>query len=105
MPDDLVRRAGGIDTAASAGLHGPVPITEEGAIALDPDVIVVPTEDTSQRWHDVSLVGEAAVWRAVPAVRNARVYGVPRAWIGSVSHHAVRALEAMADILRDERAP
>jgi iron complex transport system substrate-binding protein len=105
MPDDLVRRAGGVDAAAIAGLRGPVPITEEGAIAMDPDVVVVPTEDTSPRWRDVSLVGDAAVWRAVRAVRDGRVYGVPRAWIGSVSHHAVRALEALADILRDERAP
>jgi iron complex transport system substrate-binding protein len=105
MPDDLVRRAGGIDAAAIAGLHGPVPITEEGAIALDPDVVVVPTEDVSPRWHDPSLVGDAPVWRAVRAVRDARVYGVPRAWIGSVSHHAVRALEVLSDILHDERAP
>jgi iron complex transport system substrate-binding protein len=105
MPDDLVRRAGGVDVASEAGLRGPVPITEEAAVALAPDVIVVPIEDATLRRRDPSLLGDAPVWRAVAAVRSERVYGVPRAWIGSVSHHAVRALEALDDVLRDERQP
>jgi iron complex transport system substrate-binding protein len=105
MPDDLVRRAGGADVASEAGLRGPVAITEEAAVALAPDVIVVPIEDATPRPRDRSLLGDAPVWRAVAAVREGRVYGVPRAWIGSVSHHAIRALEALGDILRDERQP
>jgi iron complex transport system substrate-binding protein len=105
MPDDLVTRAGGVDVASEAGLRGPVPITEEAAVAFAPDVIVVPIEEAVPRRRDRSLLGDAPVWRAVAAVREGRVYGVPRAWMGSVSHHAVRALEVLADILRDERQP
>lgn len=101
MPDDLVRRAGGIDVAAEAGERGPVAITEEAAVALSPDVILVPIADTVPRWNDPSLVGDAAVWQAVRAVQRRQVYGVPRAWMSSVSHHAVRALETVAEILRD----
>jgi iron complex transport system substrate-binding protein len=101
LQDDLLRRAGGIDVATEAGQRGPVAITEEAAVAMAPDLVIVPVDALTPRWHDATLVGDAPVWRAVKAVREGRVYGVPRAWIGSVSHHAVRALEAMADILRD----
>jgi iron complex transport system substrate-binding protein len=101
LPDDLVRRAGGVNVATDAGLKGPVAISEEGAVALSPEVVIVPIDEAAPRWHDVALVGDAPVWGAVEAVRTRRVYGVPRAWIGSVSHHAVRALEAVADIVRE----
>jgi iron complex transport system substrate-binding protein len=105
MPDDLVRRAGGIDAATEAGERGPVALTEEAAVAMAPDVILVPVEGSTPRWREPSLVGDAPVWQAVRAVREHRVYGVPRAWMGSVSHHAVRALEAVADIVRDVGTP
>jgi iron complex transport system substrate-binding protein len=103
MPDDLVTRAGGINVASDAGLRGPVAVTEEAAVTLRPDVIVVPSAGSAPRMREVSLVGDGRVWRAVPAVRSRRVYGVPRAWMGSVSHHAVRALEALAAVLEDAR--
>jgi iron complex transport system substrate-binding protein len=105
MQDDLIRRAGGVDAASEAGQHGPVALTEEAAVVFDPDVVVVPTEDLAPRGRDVSLLGTAPVWRVVRAVQQGRVYGIPRAWMGSVSHHAVKALEALADMMRDERAP
>jgi iron complex transport system substrate-binding protein len=99
LADDVIRRAGGVDVASEAGMRGPVEIGEEAAVALAPDVVLVPIEDGAPRPRAPELLGEAPVWQAVDAVRRAEVYGVPRAWIGSVSHHAVRALEAVADIL------
>jgi iron complex transport system substrate-binding protein len=104
LADDIVRRAGGRNVAAEAGLQGPVALTEEAAPGLAPDVVIVPIEQTGVRMRAPELVGDAPVWSAVGAVRRGDVYGVPRAWIGSVSHHAVRALEAVADIL-DRRDP
>src|SRR5262249_27484863 len=104
LVDDLVVRAGGIDVAAEAGMRGPVSLTEESPIALAPDVIVVPIDGAEPRPRAPELVGDAPVWRGVAAVRRGEVYGVPRAWIGSVSHHAVRALEALADLLRGARS-
>ena len=101
LQDNLLRRAGGLDVASLAGQRGPVAITEEAAVALAPDLVIVPIEGPAPRWHDPTLVGDAPVWRAVRAVQDRRVYGIPRAWLGSVSHHAVRALEAMADVVRD----
>jgi iron complex transport system substrate-binding protein len=105
MPDDVVRRAGGVNVASEAGLRGPASITEEAAVALAPDVVLVPVEDTAPRPHAPELLGGAPVWQAVAAVRRGDVYGVPRAWLGSVSHHAVRALEAVAAVIDAWAAP
>jgi len=105
MQDDLIHRAGGVNVVSEAGQHGPVSLTEEAAVVFDPDVVVVPTDELAPHGRDASLVGDAAVWRAVRAAKEGRVYGLPRGWMGSVSHHAVKALEALADVLRDERAP
>jgi iron complex transport system substrate-binding protein len=104
LADDVLRRAGASDVASEAGMRGPVALGEEAAVALAPDIVLVPIEDAALRAHAPELVGDAPVWGAVEAVRRGEVYGVPRAWMGSVSHHVVRALEAVAIIL-DGRAP
>ncbi len=104
MADDIVHRAGGVDVATEAGLGGGVALTEEAAVALTPDVVIVPIEDVALRPHAPELLGGAPLWRAVAAARSGEVYGVPRAWIGSVSLPAVRALEAVAALL-DARTP
>jgi iron complex transport system substrate-binding protein len=99
MVDDVVRRGGGIDVAAEAGLLGAVPLTEEAALAFAPDVILVPVTSAAVLRRAPELLGDAPVWQAVAAVQRGEVYGVPRRWIGSVSLPAVDALEAVADIL------
>ena len=103
MAHDVMLRAGGENVAAAAGVRGYAPLTEEAAIALAPDLVIVPTDESAPRAHAPELVGDAPVWGAVLAVRRREVYGVPRAWITSVSHHAVRALEAVAAILEGTR--
>jgi ABC-type Fe3+-hydroxamate transport system substrate-binding protein len=98
----MVRLAGG-DNVAS-GLRGAVALTEEAAVALAPEVVIVPVRGPDVERNSVRLVGDDPIWSAVEAVRRGEVHGVPRAWMGSVSHHAVLALEAIASLL-DERAP
>jgi ABC-type Fe3+-hydroxamate transport system substrate-binding protein len=85
--------------ASEAGLRGPSGLTEEAAVALDPEVILVPVQGNAPRPNQRELLGSAPIWNAVGAARRGDVFGVPRAWLGSVSHHAVRALEAVAEIL------
>jgi iron complex transport system substrate-binding protein len=104
LADDVIRRAGGSDVASEAGMRGPVDLSEEAAVALAPDVVLVPIEERAPRSHAPELLGVAPVWQAVKAVQRGDVYGVPRAWMGSVSHHVVRALEVIAGIL-DGRSP
>jgi iron complex transport system substrate-binding protein len=104
LVDDVVTRAGGVNVASVAGLGGAVSLTEEAAVALAPDVVIVPVEQAEPRLHARELVGDAPVWSAVAAVRRGEVHGVPRAWIGSVSLPVVRALELIASILESTSA-
>jgi iron complex transport system substrate-binding protein len=97
LEDDMVRLAGGENAASS--LNGAAGLTEEAAVTFAPDVIIVPVEGADVVRNAPRLVGESPVWSAVGAVGRGEVYGVPRAWIGCVSHHAVRALEAVGRIL------
>jgi iron complex transport system substrate-binding protein len=97
LEDEIVRIAGG-DNVAS-GLRGAAALTEEAAIALAPEVVIVPVRGPGVERSSVRLVGADPIWSAVEAVRRGDVHGVPRAWIGSVSHHAVLAVEALAEIL------
>ncbi len=98
LEDTMVRLAGGQNVAAD--LQGAVGLTEEAAMALRPDLIVVPIAGERVQWRSPDLVGRSAIWSAVPCVQRGEVYGVPRAWVGSVSLEAVRALESLSDILR-----
>jgi iron complex transport system substrate-binding protein len=99
LEDEMIVLSGGVNVAAKAGIVGASSLTEEAAIALDPDVILVPMETRVVRKHAPELLGGAPIWRAVRAAARGNVFGVPRAWIGSVSHHAVRGLEAVAEIV------
>ena len=99
LQDDIVRLAGGVNIAAAEGLHGPSALTEEASVGFDPEVILVPSEGATPRANAPELLGGDPIWSATGAARRGDVYGVPRAWIGCVSHHAVRAVEAVAAIL------
>jgi ABC-type Fe3+-hydroxamate transport system substrate-binding protein len=97
----MIHAAGGVNVARDAGLRGPTAVSEEAALRFAPDVIVVPIEGDAMRLRAPELVGDDPAWAAVEAVRRGRVYGVPRMFIGSVSHHATRGLEAIDEALED----
>ena len=97
LEDEMVRLAGGENVAH--GLEGAAALTEEAVVAFDPEVIIVPVQGAVVEQDAPRLVGDSPIWRATDALRRGDVHGVPRAWIGSVSHHAIRALEAIAVIL------
>jgi iron complex transport system substrate-binding protein len=97
LEDEIVRLAGGENVAFD--LRGAASLTEEAAVALAPEVIIVPVAGHDVERNSPWLVGAHPIWNAVEAFRRGDVYGLPRAWIGCTSHHAVRALEALGAIL------
>lgn len=104
LQDDLVRRAGGVNVVAEAGLRGPVSLTEEALVTLAPDVIVTSVDGAAPHPRDARLLGDSPVLAEVAAARTGRVYGLPRRVLGSVSQQAVTALELLADVLADAPA-
>jgi iron complex transport system substrate-binding protein len=97
LEDDMIRVAGGVNAAGR--LNGATSLTEEAAVALDPDVIIVPIDGDALVRESPSLLGSAPIWGAVRAVRKGAVAGVPRPWMNSTTHYAVRALEAIDAVL------
>jgi iron complex transport system substrate-binding protein len=100
LVDDCIRRAGGTNVVVAGG---EVTLSIEGALGLDPDIIVVSTHEPVVRQNAPELLGDLEAWRATRAVAGGRVHGVPAAWLGSVSHHAILALDALAALLRSGR--
>ena len=49
-----------------------------------------------------AALAAAPIWRQVPAARARRVHEIPGAWIATISHHAARGLERVAQLLHPE---
>ena len=100
--DSMITLAGGHNVARDVGLQGQERLPLEVAVSLRPEVILV------SQWERLTGGNRAAaflhhpVWVEVPAVREGRVYGIKGAWLSSVSHYSVKALEAIARVLHPE---
>ncbi len=98
--DEILTRAGGTNVAARAGIAGPGQIGIEAVLGLDPEAIVVPRYGSGE--PPIKTLRATPLWRDVPAVRAGRVFEVPGAFIGDVSHHAVQAIAGVARLLHPE---
>ena len=100
--DAMITLAGGHNVARDVNLQGQGRLPLEVAVSLRPEVILV------SEWERITGGNRAAaflhhpVWAEVPAVREGRVYGINGAWLSSVSHYSVKALEAIARVLHPE---
>ncbi|MGA2449096.1 MAG: ABC transporter substrate-binding protein [Polyangiaceae bacterium] len=99
LTDDILHRIGAVNAAAQLGLKGYAAIVGESALALAPDVVLVPSAEPAVRFRAVDLVATDPVWSLVPAVQAGRVVGVPRVRLDSVSVHAFAALETIAEVV------
>ena len=99
--DEMLSRAGAVNVARQARLDGAGPIPVEMALALDPDVLVMPAAPGAT--PPLAMVRAAPLWRELRAVRSGDVVNVPSAWTGDVSHHAARAPGAIARALHPSR--
>ncbi len=99
--DEMLSRAGAVNVARQARLDGAGPIPVETALALDPDVLVMPAAPGAP--PPLAMVRAAPLWRELRAARSGAVVNVPSAWTGDVSHHAARAPVAIARALHPRR--
>src|SRR5204862_436984 len=98
LQDDIVARAGARNAARELGVQGIAALSAERVITLDPDLIVVTTGASTPSYGATDKL-EGPAWQAVPAVRRGAVLALPSAWLASVSHHAVSAVEGLARAL------
>jgi iron complex transport system substrate-binding protein len=101
LVDEMITLAGGYNVAREAGIGAHGRISEELAIALQPDVVLV------SGWQDGQAPAEAmlsrhAAWRQVAAIRDGRIHAVSGAWLTSVSQDSVRGVEVIAELLHPD---
>ena len=100
--DAMITLAGGHNVARDVNLQGQGRLPLEVAVSLRPEVILVSQWERLTRGNRAAAFLHHPVWGEVPAIRNGRVYGINGAWLSSVSHYSVKALEAIARVLHPE---
>jgi len=105
LMDEAITLSGGINVTDGILPDGENKISEELAISLQPDVIVMNQWVFNQSQGEASpaqILKDKKAWQNVPAIKNNRVYAVPGTWLRSVSQHRIKGVQAIAKLLHPE---
>jgi len=105
LMDESIALSGGINVANGVIPDGEQKISEELAISLQPDVIVMNQWVFNAQQTDNSpaqILMAKKAWQNVPAVKNNRVYAVPGTLLRSISQHRIAGVEAIAKLLHPD---
>lgn len=104
LTDETIALAGGHNVAGDIGLQGDQRISQELAIGLQPEVILLSGWQAGEgRTDGADLLRNDPAWRDVPAVAQGRVHALHGAWLTSMTPYRVRSVEALARLLHPER--
>ena len=99
--NEMIDRAGGLNVAAEAGIHGVKQLSREVLIQLNPAVILVGGETGGTESLRPMLLADASL-ATLDAIQQRRVYVVPGPSVSALSHHIVNGVERMAGILHPQ---
>lgn len=99
--DGIIRRAGGVNVAAEAGIDRWQQITLEKVVELKPDVILVGQAEPGKKDFGQELLAHPSL-QNVPAIKNRRVLSLPGRLTSTLSHWNVRGAEELAKLLWPE---
>ena len=105
LTDEAIQLSGGINVCSGVLADGENKISEELAISLQPDVIVMNQwvfNQANDEQSPTSILRNKKAWADVPAVKNNRLYAVPGTWLRSVSQHRIKGVEAIAKLLHPD---
>lgn len=105
LMDEAITLSGGVNVAQGVIPDGEHKISEELAISLQPDVIVLNQWVFNQSQGEQSpadILKNKKAWANVPAIMQNRVYAVPGTWLRSVSQHRIKGVEAIASLLHPD---
>ncbi|MCL1894337.1 MAG: ABC transporter substrate-binding protein [Holophagaceae bacterium] len=102
---DLCDRVGAINSAATAGINGVVPIPTEKILSWKIDFLVGPTEHLLGEKGPklVDRLREISPYRFLQAHKQGKVIEIPSALFAATSHHRISAYEMLARALHPER--
>ena len=101
---EAVERAGARCALAEQGARGYVPLTLEGLLALDPDVVVEARYRADGRARPLgadAALAELPAGRGLRAVRTGRVLALPTAHVLSTTHHVADLVEGLARLVAE----
>lgn len=102
LMDEAIDISGGINVVKGVIPDGEQKISEELAISLQPDVIIMNKwvfNQSQGQQSPADILKSKEAWKHVPAVINDRIYAVPGIWLRSVSQHRIKGVEAIASLL------
>ncbi len=101
--NEMIGRAGGLNVAAEAGIHGVKQLSREVLIQLNPAVILVGGETDREGTGGLRpvLLADASL-ATIDAIQQRRVYVIPGPSVSSLSHHIVNGVERMARLLHPQ---
>ncbi len=105
LMNEAIQLSGGINVAAGVLADGENKISEELAISLQPDLIVMNQwvfNQSQGQETPANILKNKKAWADVPAIKNNKVYSVPGTWLRSVSLHRIKGVEAIAKLLHPE---
>ncbi|MEL0630193.1 ABC transporter substrate-binding protein [Psychromonas aquatilis] len=108
LMNEAINISGGINVAENILPDGEHKISEELAISLQPDIIVMSQwifNDNQQQQSPVDILKNKVAWANVPAIKNNKVYAVPGTWLRTVSQFRIKGVEAIAAMLHPEIKP
>ena len=105
LMDEAIQLSGGINVASGILADGENKISEELAISLQPDVIVMNQwvfNQANGEQSPAAILSNKKAWADVPAIKNNRLYAVPGTWLRSISQHRIKGVEAIAKLLHPD---
>lgn len=103
LQHDCLARAGLRNALDRLGLRGTPDLSSEALLAADPDFIAIAWETPEPRPLAPEEWPAGYPWRFVRAAAAGAIYGVPRAVMASISHHALAACRAYVALARRSR--
>lgn len=99
LDDETLTLAGGFNVMREMAIEGPTRISQEAAIGLQPDVILLVAWGPHEGEETASALRASPAWNDVPAVRNNRIYVLSGAPTTTVTPFRVLGIEHIARLL------
>jgi iron complex transport system substrate-binding protein len=98
--NQLLDVAGGENPLADRAVKS-TPISDDEALALDPDAVVVSWCGVRPEKYRLDVVYRRPAWQSLRAIRNRRVYPVPEAFLGRPGPRLVDGCRALRRIVSE----
>ena len=101
--DEMITRAGGLNVAAEAKVQGVKQLSQEILMMINPSIILVGGSENEHAAGGLrAFLVTDPILSQLDATRAGRVYILPLSYMGSLSHHMVKGVEAIARILHPQ---